>query len=110
MRCFSLYEDYAITNVFFVKRLLTKSRIFCLLNRSKADKILNVNDSNGYTVLSFELILQRKMVFSSYILTMPCVFLASLTLIVFCLPPERPDRTGLGRLNGPYSRTSYDIS
>ena len=48
-------------------------------------------------VLSFELHMQRKMVFSSYILTLPCVFLACLTLVVFCLPPERPDRTGLGK-------------
>ncbi|ELT91195.1 hypothetical protein CAPTEDRAFT_207723 [Capitella teleta] len=53
------------------------------------------NDPTDYTVLSFELHVRRKVVFSSYILTLPCVFLASLTLVVFCLPPERPDRTGL---------------
>lgn len=53
-------------------------------------------DPDGIAVLSFELHMQRKMVFSSYILTLPCVFLACLTLVVFCLPPERPDRTGLG--------------
>ena len=37
------------------------------------------------------------MVFATYILTLPCVFLAALTLVVFWLPPERPDRTALGK-------------
>ncbi len=35
--------------------------------------------------------------FASYILTLPCVFLACLTLVVFWLPPDRPDRTALGK-------------
>ena len=54
------------------------------------------NDSNPVAVLSFTLKLQRKVTFSSYMLTLPCIFLASLTLVVFWLPPDRPDRTGLG--------------
>ena len=53
-------------------------------------------DDPNFAVLTFELTMKRKLVFSSYILTLPCVFLASLTLVVFWLPPERPDRTALG--------------
>ena len=48
-------------------------------------------------VLEFSLEMRRKMVFSSYILTLPCVFLAFLTLVVFWLPADRPDRTSLGK-------------
>ena len=62
-------------------------------------KLLPENDTNPVAVLSFTLKLQRKLVFSSYILTLPCVFLAFLTLVVFCMPPDRPDRTGLGKNN-----------
>ena len=50
-----------------------------------------------FVVLTFNLNLRRKMVFSTYILTLPCVFLACLTLVVFWLPPDRPDRTALGK-------------
>ena len=54
--------------------------------------------SPNYGVLTFTLELRRRMVFSTYILTLPCVFLACITLVVFCLPPERPDRTSLGNV------------
>ena len=54
-------------------------------------------DTEEYAVLTFSFKLKRKSVFSSYILTLPCVFLACLTLCVFWLPPDRPDRTALGR-------------
>ena len=55
------------------------------------------NADPNYAVLTFGLSLARKRVFLTYILTLPCVFLACLTLVVFLLPPERPDRTGLGK-------------
>ncbi len=50
----------------------------------------------GYAILSFTLSLKRKMMFSTYILTMPAVFLAFLTLLVFWLPPEHADKSALG--------------
>ena len=53
-------------------------------------------ENEEYAVLAFSIKLKRKLMFSSYILTLPCVFLASLTLCVFWLPPDRPDRTALG--------------
>ena len=55
----------------------------------------------NFIVLTFDLEMERKMSFTSYILTLPCIFLACLTLVVFWLPAERPDRTSLGRY---YSR------
>ena len=50
-----------------------------------------------YVMLTFTLNLRRKIVFSTYILTLPCIFLAALTLVVFWLPADRPDRTALGK-------------
>ena len=58
-----------------------------------------------YVILTFSLEMKRKLVFSSFILTLPCIFLACMTLVVFWLPPERPDRTSLGT----YSKTLEDI-
>ena len=57
----------------------------------------NVDHDSMNVILAFTLQMRRKMVFSSYILTLPCVFLAFLTLVVFWLPADRPDRTSLGR-------------
>ena len=56
------------------------------------------NETPNYAVLTFQLDMRRKLTFSSYILTLPCVFLACLTLVVFWLPPDRPDRTALGKI------------
>ena len=56
-----------------------------------------VEEEGGFIIIQINIYLTRKLVFSSYILTLPCIFLAFLTLVVFCLPPERPDRTGLGK-------------
>lgn len=70
-------------------------------NTTAEKKIMppGANDTaSTYAVLTFEINMKRKLVFSSYILTLPCVFLACLTLVVFWLPPDRPDRTALGRL------------
>ena len=50
----------------------------------------------NFAVLTYAMELRRNLVFSSYMLTLPCVFLACLTLVVFWLPPNRPDRTSLG--------------
>ncbi len=73
-----------------------------VVNVSAGRRIMpSVNDTPNFVVLTFDLNLQRKLVFSSYILTLPCVFLACLTLVVFWLPPDRPDRTALGKLATP---------
>ncbi len=61
-------------------------------------EVLPSSDEGGpyYSVIAVSLALKRNLVFASYILTLPCVFLACLTLVVFWLPPDRPDRTALG--------------
>ena len=68
------------------------------VNKVEAEKRIlpEMNNTLKYAVLAFTIYLDRKIVFSSYILTLPCVFLACLTLVVFWLPPDRPDRTALG--------------
>ena len=69
-----------------------------IYNNTAQRRVLpSYNETPSYAVLTFQLDMHRKLVFSSYILTMPCVFLACLTLVVFWLPPDRPDRTALGK-------------
>ena len=45
----------------------------------------------------FTLTLQRRKGYLAHLLMLPCVFLVCMNLIVFCLPPERPDRHTLGK-------------
>ncbi len=60
------------------------------------DRILKPDGNNDYfAVFTIELHMERKVTFTTHILTLPCVFLASLTLVVFCLPADSADRTGL---------------
>ncbi|CAH8640707.1 unnamed protein product [Heterobilharzia americana] len=49
-----------------------------------------------YPDLTFFLFLRRNAAFFSYILVLPCVLLASLTLVIFWLPPESPAKMVLG--------------
>ena len=42
--------------------------------------------------LEFQIYLKRKMVFSTYILTLPCILLSFLNVVVFCLPVDSHDR------------------
>ncbi|KAK2144516.1 hypothetical protein LSH36_749g01013 [Paralvinella palmiformis] len=73
-----------------------ESSAWDIVNVSAARRLMPSADHEpNYVVLMLELLLKRKVVFSSYILTLPCVFLAFLTVVVFWLPPDRPDRTGL---------------
>ena len=60
-----------------------------------ADK-LPAEDAGGFAVLTFTLYLKRRMIFSSYILTFPVVFMSFLTLLVFWLPAESADKSNLG--------------
>ncbi len=46
--------------------------------------------------LRFSLTLKRRAGFQAYLLTLPCVVLGGLSVLVFSLPPERPDRHALG--------------
>ena len=69
-----------------------------IVNVTAQRKIMpSEKEDPNFIVLTFDINMKRKMVFSTYILTLPCVFLACLTLVVFWLPPDRPDRTMLGK-------------
>ena len=57
---------------------------------------MRISPDPNYALLSFELHLSRKMMFSSYILTAPAVFLSFLTLVVFALPVEDVEKSQLG--------------
>ena len=92
------YTPIIVLELFLI--LLPLSRNCCLIRFafvfSTAERRELPEEAPSYVVLAFTLVMRRKMVFSTYILTLPCVFLATLTLLVFWLPPDRPDRTSLG--------------
>ena len=54
-------------------------------------------DDEPYPDLTFNLTLRRRTAFYVYVLILPSVLLSSLTLVLFWIPPQRPDRTSLGK-------------
>lgn len=46
--------------------------------------------------LRFTLKMRRRISYTARLLMLPCVFLGCMCLVVFCLPPDRPDRHTLG--------------
>ncbi len=74
-----------------------ETSIWDVSNITAKKVLMDAGHNTTFTVLTFEIELKRKLAFSSYMLTMPPVFLACITLVVFWLPPERPDRTALGK-------------
>ncbi len=61
----------------------------------KQESKVMADPDDGPTIAVFKLYLERKVTFTTYILTLPCIFLAMLTLVVFWLPIDSMDRTGL---------------
>ena len=59
--------------------------------------------------LLFKLDLQRRAGYKGYLLMLPCVFLSSMTLVVFWMPPERPDRNTLGMSELLESKSTKNI-
>ena len=51
-----------------------------------------------YPDLTFYVIMRRKAAFHIYVLILPSVLLSFLTLVLFWIPPQRPDRTSLGKI------------
>lgn len=61
-----------------------------------AVKHTKIYNSKMYTDLTFYLVLRRNGGFLTYILILPCMLLAVLTMVVFWLPPETPAKMILG--------------
>ena len=59
-------------------------------------KSYRVQDGRNYTVLSYFIIINRNPGFYTYLLIVPCILLAILTMVVFWLPPENPSKIILG--------------
>ena len=53
-------------------------------------------DDEPYPDLTFYLTIRRRPAFYIYVLILPSVLLSVLTLVLFWIPPQRPDRTALG--------------
>ena len=56
--------------------------------------------ADAYSDLTFTLVLRRNPGFYTRLLLLPAILLSSLVLVIFWIPPQRPDRTSLGKL--PY--------
>ena len=54
-------------------------------------------DTDPYPELIFSLTLKRQSTFYIYLLVLPCILLSCLTLVLFWIPPQRPDRTAVGK-------------
>ena len=63
----------------------------------KAERLIPDKNGKAFAVMALTLHLQRRMTFSSYILTLPVVFMSFLTLLVFWLPAETTDKSNVGR-------------
>jgi hypothetical protein len=50
-----------------------------------------------YPELIYTVTLRRRTAFYVIVLVLPCLLLSCLTLVMFWYPPQRPDRTGLGK-------------
>lgn len=59
-------------------------------------KNYRVQDNKNFTVLDYYLIVHRNPGFYTYLLIVPCILLAILTMVVFWLPPETPSKIILG--------------
>ena len=57
-------------------------------------------DGPGYSILVITVHLNRRMIFSSYILTFPVIFLGFLTPLLFWLPSGSVDKADLGKSGG----------
>ena len=90
-------RHFTVPRMFLLQNDYKQSSRWGVVNVTATRLALPPHDPDPIVVLVYELYLRRRMVFSTYMLTLPCVFLACLTLVVFSLPPERPDRTALGR-------------
>ncbi len=86
-----------------------ESSIWEVWNVTANRVLMPASPTTSFAVLTFEIKMRRRLVFSSYMLTMPPVFLACITLVVFWLPPERPDRTALGERVVIISLTTSDM-
>ena len=50
-----------------------------------------------YPELIYFITIKRRTAFYIVVLILPCILLSCLTLVMFWFPPQRPDRTGLGK-------------
>ncbi len=46
--------------------------------------------------LRFTLVLKRRITYMDYLVTLPCIVLGAVIIVVYTIPPDRPDRTALG--------------
>lgn len=54
-------------------------------------------EDEPYPDITFYLTIKRRTAFYIYVLILPSVLLSFLTLVLFWIPPQRPDRTSLGQ-------------
>ncbi len=69
-------------------------------NAAQKNVLLYPCCDNPYADLTFNLTLKRRVTFHIRLILIPTVLLSAMSVAIFCIPPNRPDRTGLGTYCG----------
>lgn len=72
--------------------LLEKFSMWDLTSFKNERKLNGGSNVPTFSIITFEFQIARKFSFLNSLLVLPCIILSTLTLIIFCLPPSRPDR------------------
>ena len=78
------------------------------INRSSEQGVVLVYSNRP--ALRFSLTAERRPTFKAYLLLIPSLVLPILTMVVFTMPPERPDRLSLGRKTRSSSLVNYSFN
>ena len=69
---------------------------------NRSERVENPRDEGAIlnysrrVALRFTLVLRRRVGFTALLVMLPCVLLSFVVPVIFCLPPERPDRHMMG--------------
>jgi hypothetical protein len=73
-------------------------------NRVQLNEIKYSCCEDLFSDLTFEIVLRRRPVYFARFMLLPIIILSCLVLVIFWIPPQRPDRTGLGLINSAFRR------
>ena len=97
-----LYHYSTLSFFFFMltdMRNYIKSSEFEVLNTSAIHHIVFYPccGDEPFPDITYYITIRRKAAFHIYVLILPSILLSFLTLVLFWIPPQRPDRTSLGK-------------
>ena len=63
----------------------------------RSNRVYPCCGAEPYVDITYRITIKRRTAFYVYVLVLPSVLLSFLTLVLFWIPPQRPDRTSLGK-------------